>query len=86
MMRLSKTGCLIDAGAPPREWVKILTRVINDKKHREEMGRNLHAVTEEYFDLNKVAGFRLELYREAMRAKNHSLKSGLADAFNNKND
>jgi len=81
-----KTGYLIDPGAPPREWVRILTKVINNKKHRDEMGRNLHDVTEKYFDLNKVAGYRLELYREAMRAKNHTLKSGLARAFNNKDD
>ena len=81
-----KTGYLIDAGAPPREWVRILTKVINDKRHRDEMGRNLHDVTEEYFNLNKVVGFRLELYRDAMRAKNHTLKSGLTRAFNNKDD
>ena len=31
-----------------------------------EMGENLHKITEEYFDLNKVVKHRLELYEEAI--------------------
>lgn len=67
-----KTGYLIDPEASKSEWVKVLTKVCRDKKHRESMGNNLHAVTEEYFDLNKVASKRLELYRDTFQIKNHT--------------
>tara|TARA_R110002051_G_scaffold221410_1_gene285024 strand:- start:9713 stop:10927 length:1215 start_codon:yes stop_codon:yes gene_type:complete len=77
-----RTGYLIDPDAPPREWVKILTKVINNKKHREEMGRNLHAITEEYFDLNKVVGNRLQLYRDAMKLQRTEFKGDLAQVVN----
>ena len=60
-----KTGYLIDPKAPPSEWVKILTKVIKDKKHRDNMGDNLHEITEEYFDLNKVVTQRMQLYKES---------------------
>jgi len=30
------------------------------------MGENLHKITEEYFDLNKVAKHRLELYEQSL--------------------
>jgi hypothetical protein len=33
------------------------------------MGQNLHKLTEENFDMNKVAGARLDLYEECMRVK-----------------
>tara|TARA_R100000008_G_scaffold58758_1_gene36558 strand:- start:3171 stop:4415 length:1245 start_codon:yes stop_codon:yes gene_type:complete len=60
-----KTGYLIDPGAPPKDWVNTLTKIIKNPKHRLEMGQNLHNLTEEYFDLNKVVRSRLELYRDA---------------------
>ena len=60
-----KTGYLIDPSAPKSEWVKILTKVIRDHKLRENMGQNLHDTTEEYFDLNKVAPQRIQLYKDA---------------------
>jgi len=66
-----KTGYLIPHDAPKSEWVKILTRVIKDKKHREQMGNNLHTVTEEYFDLNKVIPQRLNLYKDAFELGGH---------------
>jgi len=46
-------------------WVKILTKVIQDRKFRMKMGENLHEVTEQYFDLNKVAKDRVKLYKDA---------------------
>jgi len=67
-----KTGYLIEPDAPKSEWVKVLTKVCKDKNHRESMGNNLHAITEEYFDLNKVAVKRLELYRDTFQIKNHT--------------
>ena len=59
-----KTGYLIEPDAPKAEWVKILTKVIRDKKHREAMGESLHELTEQYFDLNKVVDQRLNLYKD----------------------
>ena len=32
------------------------------------MGANLHEITEEYFDLNKVIDLRLQLYRDTFEA------------------
>jgi hypothetical protein len=40
--------------------------MIRDKKGREEMGANLKTVTDEFFDLNKVVKFRLDLYRQIL--------------------
>ena len=62
-----KTGYLIEPDAPKAEWVKVLTKVIKDKKHRESLGNNLHEVTEEYFDLNKVIALRVDLYKNAFK-------------------
>ena len=33
------------------------------------MGQNLKKITDEYFDINKNVGGRLELYREIMEVK-----------------
>lgn len=60
------TGYLIDPSNPRSEWVRILTRLAKDKKHRLEMGENLKKITDEQFDLNKVVGQRLDIYREVM--------------------
>ena len=57
-----ETGYLIDPEAPRTEWVKTLTKVIKDKKLRTKMGENLHSITQELFDLNKVAKNRMVLY------------------------
>jgi glycosyltransferase involved in cell wall biosynthesis len=62
-----ETGYLIDHDAPKSEWVRILTKVAKEREHREEMGRALHKLTEENFDLNKVVGRRLEIYEQLMR-------------------
>lgn len=65
-----KTGYLIDNGPKSRaEWVKILTKVIKDRAHRENMGANLKTITDEYFDINKVVHFRLDLYEEFYKVK-----------------
>jgi len=60
-----KTGYLIDHDAPKAEWVKTLVKVIRDKKHRDNMGQNLHNITEDYFDINKVIDHRLSLYKDS---------------------
>jgi len=61
-----KTGYLLDANAPKREWVKVLTKCIKNPDHVKEMGENLHKITEKYFDLNKVVKHRLELYQQSL--------------------
>ena len=58
------TGYLIDPKAPKSEWVRVLSKVIKDRDHREEMGRNLHAITEEVFNINTKVHERLDLYAE----------------------
>ena len=60
-----KTGYLLDPTASKSEWTKILTKVIKEKVLRRKMGENLNDITEEHFDLNKVAKQRLKLYRDS---------------------
>ena len=56
------TGYLIDKSNPKSEWVRVLSKLVKDKKACREMGANLKAVTDEYFDINKVVKHRMELY------------------------
>ena len=65
------TGYLVDPNASKSEWVKVLTRVIKDKKHRDTMGKNLNTISDMYFDLNKVAVKRLELYKECFKIREY---------------
>ena len=57
-----ETGVLIPPEEPKGEWVKVLSKIIRDKKLREKMGNNLHDATEPLFNLNKVVHHRLEMY------------------------
>lgn len=61
-----ETGFLIDPKKGKAEWVRILSKIAKDPGLVSRMGENLHKITEENFDLNKVVGQRLELYRECM--------------------
>ena len=63
------TGYLIPPDAPPKEWSRVLTNLIKNPKKVREMGENLHSITEELFDLNKVAYHRLDVLRFAMNKK-----------------
>jgi len=63
------TGYLINPGSPKSSWVDVLTRVIKDKKHRQEMGENLHKTTEENFNLNKMVHLRLYVYYLLLKTK-----------------
>lgn len=63
-----KTGYLLDPDAPKTEWVRVLSKLITDHKLRREMGENLHAITQEMFDVNKVAKHRLQIYQQAFDA------------------
>lgn len=62
-----ETGYLLDPDAPKTEWCKILTKLIKDKEHRIELGKNLHERTKDLFDGRKNAVKRYEIYMEAMK-------------------
>ena len=62
-----KNGYLIDPDAPKTEWTRILTKVIKDKKHRIELGENLHAITEQKFNARTQVQYRLDLYAKAFQ-------------------
>jgi glycosyltransferase involved in cell wall biosynthesis len=64
-----ETGFLIDPKKGVSEWTRILTRVAKDPKLVQRMGENLHQITEEHFDMNKVVGQRLSLYEELLSVK-----------------
>jgi glycosyltransferase involved in cell wall biosynthesis len=68
------TGYLIDPDAPRSEWVRILSKLVRNPKKILEMGNNLHDVTEEYFDINKVVKHRLELYEQSFKMLNERHK------------
>lgn len=58
------TGFLIDPGPKSaKQWVEVLTKVIKNRDLRLQMGENLHKVTEEYFNINKVVWNRLDYYK-----------------------
>ena len=61
------TGYLIPPEAPKSEWVRVLTKMIKDPKGTERMGENLYEITEELFDVNKVAYHRLDILEFAMQ-------------------
>ena len=61
-----KTGYLLPVDATKSDWVKVITKCIKNPNHVREMGENLHKITEEYFNLNKVVKHRLELYQESI--------------------
>lgn len=63
-----KTGYLLDPDAPKTEWIRILSKLINDPKHRRELGENLHAITENLFNINKVCKHRIEIYEKCFEA------------------
>lgn len=62
-----ETGFLIEPGRNHiSEWTKILTKLAKNPGLVKRMGENLHKITEEAFDMNKVALQRLELYEHIL--------------------
>ena len=74
-----ETGYLIDPDASKIVWVRTLSNLIKNPKKIREMGENLHAVTEKYFNVNKVVGDRLKLYETSFQELNFNI-------FEEKND
>lgn len=62
-----KTGYLIDPDTPNTEWVRILSKLVKDRKLCDELGRNLNIVTNQTFDLNKVCHHRINMYEECFK-------------------
>lgn len=62
-----KTGYLIEPDAPKTEWVRILSKLVKDPKHRVELGNNLHEATKDLFDGAKNAKERYNLYLRAFQ-------------------
>ena len=56
------TGFLIPPDGGKHLWVKRLSYLVNNPKKIKEMGENLHQITEEHFNINKVVSHRLNLY------------------------
>jgi O-antigen biosynthesis protein len=61
-----ETGFLIDPSKGASEWVRVLTKVAKNPGLVDRMGMNLKKITDEFFDLNKVASFRLDLLLTVM--------------------
>ena len=68
-----ETGYLLDPDAPKSEWVKILTKLCKDKKHRMELGQNLHDRTKDLFNGRKCAQMRYDLYIRAITDTGHKI-------------
>ena len=68
-----ETGYLLDPDAPKSEWVKILTKLCKDKKHRMELGQNLHDRTKDLFDGRKNSQLRYDLYMQAIKDTGHKI-------------
>ncbi len=73
IIKNGETGYLIDPTNPRRDWIKALSTLCKNRKLREELGANLKKITDEYYDINKVVGGRLELYKEVMGIKDRAL-------------
>jgi glycosyltransferase involved in cell wall biosynthesis len=73
VIKNGQTGYLLDPDAPKSEWIRILSKLVKDHKHRKELGENLHKITEELFDVNKVVKHRLDIYDKCFEAMNYKL-------------
>jgi hypothetical protein len=53
--------------------VKILTKLCKDKKHRIELGQNLHDRTKDLYDGRKQSQLRYDLYVQAIKDTGYKL-------------
>lgn len=63
-----ETGYLLDPDASMAEWVRVLSSLVKNPSKIKKMGQNLYDSTRDSFDLNKVVGDRLTMYRETFKA------------------
>jgi len=69
-----ETGYLIDPDAPKGEWVKILSKLVKDRKLRTELGQNLHDRTKDIFDGRKNIVQRYSVYMQAMKDLDYKIQ------------
>ena len=62
-------GYLVPPDNPQSVWVKYMTRIIKDREHREELGRNLKKTVDDHYDINKFTDQRLELYHHLLQIR-----------------
>lgn len=67
-----QTGYLIPPDGGKYLWVKRLSYLIRNPKKIIEMGENLHQVTEEHFNINKIVKHRLSLYERCFEVLNYN--------------
>ena len=60
-------GYLIPVENSSSDWKRVLVKLCKDKKHREELGRNLHKSVIDRYDINKVISERVDLYDEVFK-------------------
>jgi glycosyltransferase involved in cell wall biosynthesis len=68
-----ETGFLIDPKKGIPEWIRVLTLCAKNPDLVKKMGENLHKITEANFDMNKMAGSRIDLYHEVMNARTNKV-------------
>lgn len=73
VIKNGQTGYLIEPDAPKSEWIRILSKLVKDHNHRKELGENLHKITEELFDVNKVVKHRLDIYEKCFQAMSYKI-------------
>lgn len=69
-----ETGYLIDPENKPKEWIRVLSSMAKNPAKVKEMGQNLKQVVDTLYDVNKVIGGRLHLYRQMLESGNHFQK------------
>ena len=67
-----ETGYLIPPDASKMSWIKRLSELVKNPEKTRQMGRNLHEITEKYFNINKVVGQRLSLYEACFNELNYN--------------
>lgn len=75
VIKNGETGYLISKDNPRSEWVRYLSKVIKDRKHRQEIGENLKQIVDAQYDINKIVDQRLQLYRDIIKAKKEFQKN-----------
>lgn len=74
-----KTGYLIGKDNSAREWTRRLEHLCKNPEKRIEMGENLRTIVNNYYDMNKHIGGRLDMYKQVIAAKKayfETLKDG----------
>ena len=67
-----ETGFLIDPKKGISEWVRILSLCAKKPDMVKRMGENLHQLTEENFNMNKMVEKRIHIYEELTNLKNET--------------